>query len=261
MGYIEGFRGSWFYQNLPKEQRVFESLPLADDLLWLGQPRMRLTVSSPDDKFPLHAQIFEVDTAGVSHFVNRINFVARHWIPGDTGTVDVRGAFHAHRFSRGNRLRIELTNIDAVLRGTPELGVLEDPANIGDHQPFAFALPTFARAEATIHLGDSFLEFPLTEQVSSVTVAHMPDAFALSQNYPNPFNPTTTVAFRAPSSHATIRVYDILGRHVLTAFDGPTVPDEMQFVPIAMNGFASGTYFYVLDAGGRVLVKKMMLLR
>ncbi len=261
MGYIEGFRGAWFYQNIPKQELVFESAPLAGDLLWLGRPRMHLRLDSPSEKFPMHAQIFEVDTLGEKFFVNRINFVARHWIPGDTATVDLEGAFHAHRFTRGNRLRIELTNLDAVQRGTPELELLEDPFNAGIRQPFVFALPTFAQAEATVHLGESYVELPVTEQVSIVAAGSAPGEFTLSQNYPNPFNPATTVTFRAATTYAALRVFDILGRLVLTPFDGPTVPGQVHAVRISMEGQASGTYFYVLEAGPSTLVKKMLLIR
>ena len=261
MGMIEGFQGDWFYQNIPKEELVFESQPFATDLLWLGAPRMHLKISSPYEKFPLHAQIFEVDTAGTRRFINRINLVVRNWNPGDTVTVGALGAFHAHRFSKGSRLRIELTNIDAVVRGTPELEILEDPVHTGTRQPYAFALPTFFSTEATVHTGESFVEFPFTEPVSSVAAVRAPDDFELSQNYPNPFNPTTTVVFRARAAHASIRVYDILGRHVMTAFEGPVATGETQVVRIAMEGFASGTYFYILDAGGSAVVRKMMLIR
>lgn len=261
MGYIEGFQGDWFYQNIPKEELVFESQPFASDLLWLGTPRMRLKVSSPYEKFPLHAQIFEVDTGGTARLINRINLVVRNWAPGDTGTVEALGAFHAHRFSKGNRLRIELTNIDAVLRGTPELEILEDPAHTGTRHPFAFALPTFFYTEATLHTGESFVEIPFTEPVSSVAALRAPDDCELSQNYPNPFNPMTTVVFRARAAHASIKVYDILGRHVMTAFEGPVAAGETQVVRILMEGFASGAYFYVLDAGGNMVVRRMMLIR
>jgi len=261
MGFIEGFQGSWFYQNIPKEELVFESQPLAMDILWLGAPRMHLKVSSPYEKFPLHAQIFEVDTAGLRRFVNRINLVVRHWVPGDTGVVEALGAFHAHRFSKGSRLRIELTNIDAVLRGTPELEILEDPAHTGTRQPFAFALPIFYFTEATVHTGESYVELPFTEPVSNVAAVETPEAVELAQNYPNPFNPATTVVFRGREGHASLRVYDILGRHVMTAFEGPVRAAETKVVRISMDGFASGTYFYVLDAGGNAFVRKMMLVR
>jgi predicted acyl esterase len=261
MGYIEGFRGSWFYQNIPKEELAFESQPLENDHLWLGQPHMRLKVSSAYEKFPLHLQIFERDTSGEKHFINRVNLVVRHWTGGDSGFVDALGAFHAHRFSKGSRIRVELTNIDAVLRGTPEMGMLEDPENTGDSQPYVFALPTFFFTEATVHLGQSYVEFPFTEHVSSVASRQIPHVPELAQNYPNPFNPSTTVSFRAPSSHATLRVYDLLGRYVMTPFDGPTRPGQIQTIQISMAGLASGTYFYVLDAGGKMLVKRMLLLR
>ena len=41
--------------------------------------------------------------------------------------------------------------------------------------------------------------------------------YYLSQNYPNPFNPATTIAIpNSSEKFVTIKVYDILGREVVT---------------------------------------------
>ena len=51
--------------------------------------------------------------------------------------------------------------------------------------------------------------------------------FALSQNYPNPFNPSTIINFRVQGSkfkvpvHATLEIYNILGKKVRTLVDEP----------------------------------------
>ena len=61
----------------------------------------------------------------------------------------------------------------------------------------------------------------------------LPRDFTLSQNYPNPFNPATRVTCSVPfTGRVTLAVYDLLGRHVMTAFDGiletghPSVADR-----------------------------------
>jgi minor extracellular serine protease Vpr len=86
-------------------------------------------------------------------------------------------------------------------------------------------------------------------------------AYELSQNWPNPFNAGTTFAFvMAATGHATVTVYDLLGRVVATLVDDELVvgPHQLQWKP---SGIASGVYFYRLRAGDASVVKKMMYLR
>jgi len=111
-GFIEGFRGAHFEKILPQSSIVFTSAPLDSSMFWVGQPEMHLYLSSRDSEFPLHAQIYEVDTAGKQYFINRINYIARHWDTRSPREIDVRGIPHAHLFSKGSRIRIILTNID-----------------------------------------------------------------------------------------------------------------------------------------------------
>lgn len=88
----------------------------------------------------------------------------------------------------------------------------------------------------------------------------------LAQNVPNPFNPVTTVAFRLPAPvEVRLRVYDVRGREVATLLDGPMDGGKHAVV---WNGtddggreVASGVYWYRLEAAGRVLSRKMVLLR
>ena len=94
----------------------------------------------------------------------------------------------------------------------------------------------------------------------------VPEKFSLSQNYPNPFNPNTKIKFEIPktgfsgSTDIQIKVYDILGREVVTLVNEKLRPGvyETEF-----NGdnFSSGVYFYLLRAGDYFESKKMILLK
>jgi len=134
--YIEGFRGSRFEKLLPQQRILFTSAALASDFYWIGEPSMKLFVSSQNKTFPLHAQIFEVDSLGNEYFINRINFTARHWKKGSAKWIAVKGIPHAHRFSAGSRIRVVLTNIDKTNRTI--LG------------SFPFVLPVFSHAGVKI---------------------------------------------------------------------------------------------------------------
>lgn len=88
-----------------------------------------------------------------------------------------------------------------------------------------------------------------------------PYSFALDQNFPNPFNPTTTINFSlGKASNVTLSVYNVLGQRVATLADGYRSAG-LQSVVFDANKFASGVYFYRLEAGAFVKTEKMMLLK
>ena len=88
-----------------------------------------------------------------------------------------------------------------------------------------------------------------------------PDDFVLYQNYPNPFNPSTVINFYLPvSGDVTLKVYDILGREVVTLLN-ETKNAGSYDVTFNAGGLASGIYLYRIQAGSFVETKKMILLR
>jgi hypothetical protein len=88
-----------------------------------------------------------------------------------------------------------------------------------------------------------------------------PESFALQQNYPNPFNPKTTIRFTLPrSQHVTLKVYDILGKEVVTLADGKFSAGEHTLIFDATNR-ASGVYLYQIAANNFMQVRKMILMR
>ena len=83
----------------------------------------------------------------------------------------------------------------------------------------------------------------------------------LFQNYPNPFNPTTIIRYQLPQGrNVLLKVYDILGREVATLVN-EVKPPGTYTVQFDASGLASGMYFYRLDAGHFMCVRKLMLLR
>ncbi|MBX2989533.1 MAG: S8 family peptidase [Bacteroidetes bacterium] len=88
-----------------------------------------------------------------------------------------------------------------------------------------------------------------------------PDGFMLEQNYPNPFNPATTIRFTLPANGlATLKVFDVLGREVATLLNNDMQAGTHQLTLDASN-FSSGTYFYKLQSGSNVAVKKLMVVK
>lgn len=86
-------------------------------------------------------------------------------------------------------------------------------------------------------------------------------AYKLYQNFPNPFNPTTTIRFEVPEeSKVELKVYDILGREVATLVNEVKHAGNYK-VSFNASDFASGVYFFRLQAGSFTNTKKMILLR
>ena len=89
----------------------------------------------------------------------------------------------------------------------------------------------------------------------------LPAQFNLSQNYPNPFNPATTIRYALSNrSRVNLSIYDALGREiaVLENEEKDAGSYEVKWQP---RDASSGIYFYRLQAGSFVQVKKLLLIR
>src|SRR5690606_328053 len=94
---------------------------------------------------------------------------------------------------------------------------------------------------------------------SAGTSDQLPDSYSLEQNYPNPFNPATTIRYSIPEENpVTIKVYNTLGEQVLTLVNEVQSAGVYQ-VTFNLVNLASGVYFYRIEAGSFVQVKKMIL--
>jgi photosystem II stability/assembly factor-like uncharacterized protein len=105
------------------------------------------------------------------------------------------------------------------------------------------------------------------EWLSEVSTVSVP-AFALSlfQNRPNPFNPETVISFSLPGRmKTTLTIYNVEGQRVATlvddTLDGGLKQVAWRGEDSLGNPVTSGVYFYRLSAGGRVITKKMVLLK
>ena len=87
----------------------------------------------------------------------------------------------------------------------------------------------------------------------------VPRTITLEQNYPNPFNPTTTIQFSlSETGHASLRVFDALGREVSTLVNEVLTPGRYT-ATFDASSLSSGTYLYVLTAGGKRMSGSMVL--
>ncbi|MGD0339155.1 MAG: sugar-binding protein [Bacteroidota bacterium] len=85
--------------------------------------------------------------------------------------------------------------------------------------------------------------------------------YRLEQNYPNPFNPSTQISYSIPKSERVkLSVYNVLGNQIATLVN-ETKSAGTYLVNFNGQNLASGIYFYKLEAGSKMLAKKMMLIK
>lgn len=88
-----------------------------------------------------------------------------------------------------------------------------------------------------------------------------PSQFALYPNYPNPFNSSTAIRFDiGESGHATLKVYNPLGREVAVLIEG-MLSAGSHSVSWNASGLASGVYLSRLESGDYSEIQKMVLVK
>jgi hypothetical protein len=112
--------------------------------------------------------------------------------------------------------------------------------------------------DGTVHYFD-----PVRVDIVTGAVAggSAPPEFALLQNHPNPFNPSTTIRFDlAADRDVSLKVYNALGQVVAELIRGHRHAGRYSIAWDA-SGYASGVYFYRLEAGSFVQTRKLIVLK
>jgi hypothetical protein len=85
--------------------------------------------------------------------------------------------------------------------------------------------------------------------------------YSLFQNYPNPFNPVTNIKYQIQKTGlVTLKIYDVTGREIKALVNEVKSPGSYV---VTFNGIelASGVYFYRIQVGDFVQVRKMVLIK
>jgi len=150
---------------------------------------------------------------------------------------------------------------------------IEQPMNKGQKGIYTSPLSSYNKGDALefyVTYSDSNLTAyrePMVGKFSLTSIKDVapPAPYGLEQNYPNPFNPTTQIWYSIQNRQfVSLKVYDLLGNEVSTLVNEEKTPGmyRVEFRSIVDNKqLASGVYFYVLKAGGKLETKKMLLLK
>jgi hypothetical protein len=111
-----------------------------------------------------------------------------------------------------------------------------------------------------VQVGGEILSIEMATYAGAPIVGeNMPTSFSLEQNYPNPFNPTAHIRMSLPTrTDWTLTFYNVAGQVVEVA--SGTDQGEVEFTWDASN-YASGIYFYKLNAGDYTETRKAVLLK
>ena len=106
----------------------------------------------------------------------------------------------------------------------------------------------------------------LDYNLDKISGTDTPMIFNLGANYPNPFNPMTKINFSLPEERDVVMaVFSIDGRKVATLLNETVGAGDHEVVWMGRNDagqlVASGTYFYMIDAGPYTQVRKMTLMK
>jgi len=89
----------------------------------------------------------------------------------------------------------------------------------------------------------------------------IPVEYSLSQNFPNPFNPVTHLEFGISDlGFVSLKIFDVLGREVKTLVNEIKPAGKFK-VEFDGSNFASGVYFFRIEAGDFVQTKRMVLIK
>jgi hypothetical protein len=134
----------------------------------------------------------------------------------------------------------------------------------GDLVVVTFSAPV-ANLDLVIQARDT-ANAELLVDLSGTTGVEIPTVFSLAQNYPNPFNPQTTINFALPrNEHVSLAVFSVNGARVRTLVDEAYTAGLHSVIWDGRDGagrvVATGTYFYMIDAGDFHQVRKMVLMK
>jgi hypothetical protein len=188
-----------------------------------------------------------------SNFSNKIRFIAE-----DNILIDSVSIYYS-RFNDTTKYEISVIFNDPYYEGyLPELPP--------DYYNLHTYVQDYSQNYIECNVSPAFIVDSSILNIDKLMITN--NEFKLFQNYPNPFNASTFIPFDIPTEFngiINITVYDILGKHIVTLFDGYS---NSLTRPIIWNGYdknknpaASGIYFIKLKGGDSYKIIKVILLR
>lgn len=226
------------------------------------------TTVSGFDYFPVdpwHIKVSAVDIHG-----NESSFAV---LPPEYVSVGTMVTAHACVWDQ-NAVRVSWVLRDDT--GSVEFTVSRKTGDDGAYEPFEYGIAKtdkeFCFRDSSVGRGQlvsyrvTILENGDVVGMFETSITTPAVELTLYQNYPNPFNPATTITFSLPTmSQASLTIYAPDGKLVKRLVSEVLTAGHQEYTwngtDSRGNPASSGIYFYRLEVGGRILSKKMLLLK
>ena len=143
-----------------------------------------------------------------------------------------------------------------------------------ENYEIALTLPkfryVFLRTDGKSDILEHYYKFDKEEYVEEVVpyvvvdwgILDPPIGYSLG-NYPNPFNTTTIIQYSIPKDeYVKLVVYDVTGKVVKELVNGQhQLGAGIYNIAFNASGYASGTYYYKIEAGEYKSTQKMVLIK
>ncbi|KAA3614654.1 MAG: T9SS C-terminal target domain-containing protein [Calditrichaeota bacterium] len=185
----------------------------------------------------------------------------------------IRISFLKIVFYNGNaqKYTFDIETSNDGLEWKSELENVESSGETNGYERFDLEDATGKYIRYTGHMNNvnslnSLIEFEIWGAEDSTLVSiednlNTPKVFALHQNFPNPFNPQTKISFAIPkAADVNISVYNMAGQLIETLYDN-WIETGHHTITFNAEKYASGVYFYKIQSGNNVLIRKMVLLK
>lgn len=241
---------------------LFSTPPLEEDLEVTGGVTVELTISSNRLDTDFGVRLCDVYPDGRSIILTQGIKRARFrdglrpqdtslLTPGTPARVTVELQNIAMTFLKGHRLRIDITSSNY-----PQYEL-----NLNNGGAMYTAGDTLVATNLVHHGGAAIsrVAMPVAKIGSVQRGDRIGDAIMMEEITPNPSSGAASIAFSLPSTmHATVKIYDLLGREVGTLFDG-IAQRGRQVVSVDAGSLPAGSYVVSLQAGGIVRGRRIVL--
>jgi hypothetical protein len=220
-----------------------------------GSNQLTGTVSSFSDFTGGESSALPVElTSFTSNVIG--NKVELNW---KTATEVNNYGFEVQRLAVSNQLLANSQVLNA--NGWTKIGFVDGNGNSNSPKSYSFTDEPTGGKEFNYRLKQ--IDFDGTYEYSDIVTAALENVstFALEQNFPNPFNPTTKISYTIPEKvNVKLKIYDMIAQQVAELVNSSQEAGRYQ-VTFDGSGLPSGVYFYKLEAGKFVEVKKFMLVK
>ena len=144
---------------------------------------------------------------------------------------------------------------------TYRLGTQDNPQAIGDVEVRDNGDGSFTLYVLGNRNGIGSYRFDAAAAMVNIAFMATDMHFSLDPNYPNPFNPVTTIPYTLnKNSEIEISIYDLIGRHIRTLYQGQQKAGR-HHLRFDASGLSSGIYVCSLKSGKHTVNRKITLLK